>query len=182
MRIVLVGGSPRKGNSEWMIKQLAEYLSEKGCSTEVLLLRQLNILRCAGCLKCEDRKGRCVLKDDMNEILPRLVAAEALVMASPVYFNMISGLMKNFIDRNCPIWTQMKGKPLAGLVVAEEGTGQSVRNLQEYSKICQMRWIGAVSVLAKNPGQAAQDPALKLKLKRLAGKIVKAALPDPGLH
>jgi multimeric flavodoxin WrbA len=171
MKIVAIGGSPRKGNSEWMLSQLKQYLAEKGAEVEVILLRKMDIKNCTGCLKCEDRKGLCVLKDDMNELFPRLIAADVILMASPVYFEMISGPLKVFMDRTCPIWTKMKGKPLAGLLVAEEGIGQSVRNLRQYAGVCQMPWIGAVTVLAKNPGDAAGDPGLKMKLKRLAGRI-----------
>lgn len=177
MKILTIGGSPRKGNSEWMLKQIEKYLSEKGAQIDSLLLRKMDIRRCAGCLKCEDRQGLCRLQDDMNDLYPRLITADAIVMASPVYFEMISGLLKNFIDRTCPVWTQLKGKPLAGLLVAEEGIGQSARNLQQYARVCQMEWVGSVTTLAKIPGEAARNPGLDLKLKRMAGHII-----DTGRH
>src|SRR5512140_757258 len=110
MRILALGGSPRKGNSEWMLNQLAKYLSEKGAQVDVLLLRKTDIKRCVGCLKCEDRKGRCQLDDAMNNLYPTMIQADAIVMASPVYFEMISGPLKNFIDRTCPVWTKLENK------------------------------------------------------------------------
>jgi len=171
MKIIGIGGSPRKGNSEWMLEQLAFYLKERGAEMEILLLRRLDIKRCTGCLKCEDRSGKCTQSDSMNAIYPKLLEADAIVMASPVYFEMISGLLKNFIDRTCPIWTKLDGKSLAGLAVAEEGIGQAMRNIQQYGKVCGMKWTGGVGVLAKNPRDTAQDEALKKKLKRLAVKI-----------
>jgi multimeric flavodoxin WrbA len=173
MKILAIGGSPRKGNSEWMLTQLVEFLTERGADVDTLWLRKMEIKGCTGCLKCEDRKGRCQLNDAMNELYPRLIAADAIVMASPVYFEMISGLLKNFIDRTCPIWTNMKGKSLAGLLVAEEGIGQSVRNLRQYARVCKMEWAGAVTTLAKNRGEAEKQPLLKRRLKRLAGRIVE---------
>jgi multimeric flavodoxin WrbA len=175
MRILAVGGSPRRGNSEWMLNQLADYLRERGVQVDVLLLRKTNIKHCVGCLKCEDRMGRCRLDDAMNDLYPEMVQADAIVMASPVYFEMISGPLKNFIDRTCPIWTKLENKPLAGLLCAEEGIGQSGRNLQQYARLCKMRWIGGVTALAKNPGDAARDAGLKLKLKRLAGRILASS-------
>ena len=174
MKIIAIGGSPRKGNSEWMLTTTAGYLIAAGAEVDTLLLRKMDVKRCLGCLKCEDRSGRCQLKDDMNALYPSLVAADAFIMASPVYFEMITGLLKNFIDRTCPIWTRLKGKPLAGLLVAEEGIGQSVRNLRQYALVCQMQWIGAATTLAKNPRDIENDPALKLKLKRLASRIIAA--------
>ena len=172
MRIVAVGGSPRKGNSEWMLNQLALYLREKGAQVDVLLLRKMDIKQCVGCLKCEDRKGLCRLDDGMNNLYPTLLQADTIVMASPVYFEMISGRLKTFIDRTCPVWTQLEGKTLAGLLCTEEGLGQSGRNLQQYASVCRMRWLGAVTTLAKNPGDTEKDAALTLKLKRLAGRIM----------
>ena len=98
---------------------------------------------CDGCLSCEigggDRKGICKMKDDMQGILPKLVEADVLLMGTPVYFEMLSGLLKNIIDRTCPIWTKMKGKIIAGVAVAEEDIGSAVENLKTYCKVCKMK-------------------------------------------
>jgi multimeric flavodoxin WrbA len=174
MKVIGIGGSPRKGNSEWMLQQLAEELKQRGAEVEILLLRQLDIKRCTGCLKCEDRSGKCTQNDIMNTFYPRLLEADTIVMASPVYFEMISALLKNFIDRTCPVWTKLEGKSLAGLVVAEEGIGQTMRNIQQYGKVCGMQWAGGVSILAKTPHDAGKNASLKKKLHVLAGKIMSA--------
>lgn len=173
MKIVAVSGSPRKGNTEWMLEKILEYLHQNGADGELLLLRRMNVQRCTGCLKCEDRSGFCRLKDDMHDIYPKLVSADALILASPVYFEMMSGLLKNFIDRTCPIWTKMKGKPLAGLAVAEEGIGQTVQNFKTYASVCGMQWVGSITALAKAPGEVAQNSQLASRLKRLAVKLVQ---------
>jgi multimeric flavodoxin WrbA len=172
MQIVAIGGSPRKGNCEWMLNQLALHLVEKGAQVHVIWLRKTDVKHCTGCLKCEDRKGYCQIKDAMNEIYPALIRADAIIMASPVYFEMISGLLKNFIDRTCPVWTKIGGKPLVGLLVAEEGIGQAVSNLRRYAQVCGLRWLGAVTTLAKNPGDTATKAGLNTKLKRLAARLI----------
>lgn len=174
MKIIAFSGSPRKGNTEWMLEKFMEYLRQNGADGEMLLLRRMNIQRCTGCLKCEDRSGVCRLKDDMYDIYPKLVSADALILASPVYFEMISGLLKNFIDRTCPVWTKMKGKPLVGLAVAEEGIGQTVQNFKTYASVCGMQWVGSVTALAKTPGEVAHNPHLASRLKRLTTKLVQA--------
>ena len=84
---------------------------------------------------------------------------------------MLSGLLKNFLDRTCAVWPRLEGKRIAGLAVAEEGTGQTMRNLKGYASLCKMRWMGGISVLAKNPGDAARVPGLKKRLARLARKL-----------
>jgi len=176
MKIVGICGSPRKGNSEWMLTKLCEELSRGGAKVEVLLLRKMDVKMCRGCLSCEKgdkkRKGDCVIKDDMASVYPRLLTADAIVLATPGYMEMLSGLLKNFLDRTCAVWPRLEGKRLAGLAVAEEGIGQTIQNLKGYAKLCKIRWIGSVSVLAKNPTDASHIPGLEKRLKRLALEIL----------
>jgi len=179
MKIIGVCGSPRRGNTEWMLKKLLEAASAEGADVELLLLRKMNVRTCYGCLSCEkggvQRKGICKIKDDMTAVYPKLLAADAIVLATPVYFEMLSGLLKNFIDRTCPVWPGLTGKSFAGLAVAEEAIGQTMQNLRKYSSLCGMRWAGSVTVLAKTPGDAARHKGLEKRLRRLAKKVVMSA-------
>lgn len=181
MKIVGVCGSPRKGNTEWMLRKVLETASQEGAEVELLLLRKMDVRMCLGCLSCEEggaqRKGICKIKDDMTDVYPRLLEADAIVLATPGYFEMLSGLLKNFIDRTCPVWPRLKGKSIAGLAVAEEGIGQTVRNLKTYASLCNMRWIGSVTVLAKTPGEAKRHKGLEKRLNRLAKKLIFAHTP-----
>jgi multimeric flavodoxin WrbA len=175
VKIVGVCGSPRRGNTEWMLDQVMEECLRAGAEVETLFLRKLNIQLCHGCLACElggrERKGACIIKDGMNGIYPKLLAADAIVLATPVYFSLLSGLLKNFMDRTCAIWPRLEGKRLAGLAVAEEGIGQAIRNLKVYGDLCGMEWVGSVTALAKRPGEAARVKRLETRLKQLGRKI-----------
>ena len=175
MKIVGVSGSPRKGNTEWMLNTLMKEAADNGAEVELLLLRKMDVRMCRGCLTCEaggkERKGTCVIKDQMNEVYPKLMAADALVLATPGYFEMLSGLLKNFLDRTCPIWPHLEGKKAAGIAVAEEGLGQTVNNLKTYALLCKMQWIGSVSTLAKNPGEVSGNQPVEKRLKRLGRKL-----------
>lgn len=176
MKIIGVCGSPRRGNTEWMLNKLMQTAAQNGAETEILLLRKMNVRMCLGCLACEkgrlERKNSCKIKDDMAEVLPKLLAADVIVLATPVYFDMLSGLLKNFLDRTCPVWPMLEGKRIAGLAVAEEDIGQAVKNLKTYASICNMRWVGSGTTLAKTPNDAAGDKKLERRLKRLAQKLV----------
>jgi len=175
MKVIGICGAHRRGNSEWMLEQVMQEAGRKGAEVETLLLRRMNVQMCLGCLKCEEgdrqRPGICKIKDDMNSVYPKLLAADAVVLATPGYFEMLSGLLKNFLDRTCAIWPRLEGKRLAGLAVAEEGLGQTVSNLKCYARLCKMQWAGSVSALAKNPGDAARIKGLDLRLKRRAARI-----------
>ena len=176
MKVVGICGSPRRGNTEWMLRRLLEVVARRDADTELLLLRKKKVKSCNGCLTCEvggkARKGVCSIQDDMQEIYPKLLEADCLVFGTPVYFEMLSGLLKNFMDRTCPIWPRLEGKLFVGIAVAEEGVGKAVDNLRTYCSVCGMRWGGYVTALAKTPGQVSEDVKVKKKLQQLASKLI----------
>ena len=177
MKIIGICGSPRKGNTEWMLSKLLETASQNGAEVEMLLLRRMDVRMCRGCLACEEggreRKGICKIKDDMTAVYPKLLAADIIVLATPGYFDMLSGRLKNFLDRTCPIWPRLEGKRMAGLAVAEEGIGQAVQNLKTYAVLCKMRWLGSVTALAKTPGEVSRNRGVEQRLKRLGKKLAR---------
>jgi multimeric flavodoxin WrbA len=175
MKVVGICGSPRKGNTEWMLRKLLEGAAREGTDSELILLREKDIRTCDGCLSCEaggkQQKGKCRIQDDMQEIYPKLVEADGLALGTPVYFEMLSGLLKNFIDRTCPIWPSLELKPIVGIAVAEESIGKAVDNLRTYSSVCGMRWVGEVTALAKTPGQISKDIDIERRLEHLGRKL-----------
>lgn len=179
MHILGISGSPRKGNTEWMVARLLKLLAEDGHQTEIVLLRKLTIKNCNGCLACDvggkDRKGVCKIRDDMQDIYPKLLEADLIILGTPVYFDMLSGMLKNFMDRTCAIWPKLEGKKLAGIAVAEEGIGKAVDNLKTYANICSMEWAGQVTALAKLPRAVAGDPDVDKAVRKLANKFGRAS-------
>jgi multimeric flavodoxin WrbA len=179
MRILGICGSPRKGNTEWMLGAVLEAASGGGADCELLLLRQAELRPCRGCLACEKRdpagRGACRISDDMRDILPKLLAADALVLGTPAYMGLLSGLLKGFLDRTNPVWPALRGKRIAGLAVAEEGIGAALRNLRSYGDLLGLRWAGGVAALAKLPGDASRQPALRQRLERLGRRLALSA-------
>lgn len=177
MKIIGVCGSPRRGNTEWMLEKLGGALEKGGAEVEILLLRKMDVKMCRGCLACEkdgkERRGDCVIRDDMASVYPKLLAADAIILATPGYMGLLSGLLKNFLDRTCAVWPRLAGKRLAGIAAAEETTGQVISNLKYYAKLLRMSWAGSVFAFAKLPGDAAKKPGLEPRLKRLAVKILE---------
>ena len=159
-----------------MLNQVIREAARSGAEVETLLLRKMDIRMCRGCLACEEggiqRPGICKIKDDMNGVYPKLLTADVIVLATPAYFEMLSGLLKNFLDRTVAIWPRLEGKRIAGLAVAEEDVGQTIQNLKVYASLCRMQWMGSVTVLAKNPGDAAKNEGLERRLKRLSKKLL----------
>lgn len=113
MEISLLGicGSPIKGgNTEVFLKEAVEAAEEmNGVRTEIITLAEKNIKDCRHCNFCmrKQEEGKfCSQQDDMQEIYPRLLKADAFLFASPVYVGRLSGYLATFIDRMrffCPV-------------------------------------------------------------------------------
>ena len=175
MKLLSICGSPRRGNTEWMLTKLNRLAEAGGIQADLVLLRKLDVKPCNGCLACEKggdkRKGICKIRDDMAALLPRMLEADVVVFGTPVYFEMLSGQLKIFMDRTCPIWPHLRGKGCAGIAVAEEGIGQAVENLKTYASLCGMKWLGSATALAKTPREAESNTAVSKELEALVKKL-----------
>jgi len=122
MKVLLINGSPRKGNTEFVLQKIKDKLED----SELLLLREKNIGHCEGCLYCHE-KVECAVKDDMEEIRDKVLNSDVLVIGAPNYFDNVSGLLKDFIDRLHPFYKleSLKGKKVFFVFVGggeKEGT------------------------------------------------------------
>lgn len=86
-------------NTKKLCEQFKKGAEESQNSVELLELKQKKINFCLGCNTCQNNGGTCVYKDDAPEILEKMINADVIVLASPIYFYSISGQMKTLIDR-----------------------------------------------------------------------------------
>ena len=109
-----INGSHRKGkNTATLLKIVLEEVAGNGVDTELVELADLNIKLCKSCNKCL-RKAQCSISDDMGPLSEKLMAADGIVLGSPVYWSNVSTLMKNFMDRTR--WMHMTVNLLTGKV------------------------------------------------------------------
>ena len=111
-------GSPRKsGNTEVLLDVALAELKHLGAETEKVTLSAYDIKPCTECRYCVDKEC-CCIDDDMTKILiPKLLSAEIIVIASPVYFNNVSSYVKVFMDRTWCIRGKLRNKVGGGIVV-----------------------------------------------------------------
>lgn len=103
--ILIISTSLREGgNSETLAKSFADGAKAKGNNVEILLLRNKTINFCRGCLICQNTQ-KCVINDDANEILNKMLNADIIVFATPIYYYEMSGQMKTLLDRSNPLYT-----------------------------------------------------------------------------
>lgn len=118
--VLILSSSPRKGgNSDTLCDQFLKGAQEAGHSVEKIFLKEKNIQYCTGCGVC-NTTHQCVQKDDMAEILEKMVAADVIVMATPVYFYTMCAQMKTLIDRTVPLYTRMTNKEFYFIVTAAD--------------------------------------------------------------
>lgn len=119
--ILILSSSPRRGgNSDTLCNEFLRGAREAGASAEKIFLGDKTIRYCTGCSVCSLHGKPCPQKDDMSEILEKMLAADVIVMATPVYFYTMSAQMKTLIDRCCGLYTQMKNKEFYFIVTAAE--------------------------------------------------------------
>ena len=101
MNILVLNGSPRvSGNTAAMVEAFVGGASENGHNITVVSVCQKKIAGCLACEYCHTKgEGKCVQKDDMQEIYPVLEAAEMIVLASPIYYHSLTGQLQCAINR-----------------------------------------------------------------------------------
>ncbi len=100
MKITVITSSAHKhGTSAMMADEFVRGAKEAGHDIFRFDAAFKNIHPCIGCMKCQSGEGKCVFKDDMQELNPELAAADLIVLVSPIYYFDVNGQMKVTIDR-----------------------------------------------------------------------------------
>ena len=182
-RILGIMGSPRlNGNTHIMVSRILEGAKEAGAKTEMLLLKDLLIKECNGCLKCWKGK-ECRRKDDMNEIYPKIIESDVIIFGTPVYWFGPTALMKSFIDRfvyfNCPEnRKKIKGKSVITVIPFEDSNPKTAYGITRFFKECfdylELKLTGRIIA----PGLSKKGEVLKkkeylLKCRQLGREIGK---------
>lgn len=120
LKTVIVNGSPRKGNTLTAINAYVEGAG-KNQDIEIIHADRLNISGCKGCGVCQCTNG-CVAKDDTNATIDKIVAADMVIFATPVYWWGMTAQLKLVIDKCYCRGTLLKGKKIGVLVVGGAAT------------------------------------------------------------
>ncbi|MBP1589964.1 MAG: flavodoxin family protein [Kiritimatiellae bacterium] len=103
-RILILSASGRKGgNSDLLCDEFARGAVEAGHEVEKIRLAEKKIGYCTGCYACQ-KLHRCVQQDDANEIVQKMLDADTIVLATPVYFYSMNAQLKAMIDRTVSRW------------------------------------------------------------------------------
>lgn len=125
-KVVIISSTPRvNGNSHVLSEEFKKGAEEAGNEVTLISLRENKINFCIGCYFCQSN-GKCFQNDGMNEILEKILEADVLVFATPIYFYDVCGQLKAFIDRFLPKYEEIKNKDLYLIATAGENEKEAV--------------------------------------------------------
>ncbi|MGD0753059.1 MAG: flavodoxin family protein [Anaerolineales bacterium] len=164
-------GSPReRGNSATLADHLASGAVEAGAQVESIYLHSLDIRPCDAFDLCKEPGSGCVIEDDMQPLYPKLAAADAIVLASPIYWFTFSAQLKLCMDRwyafQSSQWQELQDKPF-GIILTygytdlyTSGGINAIHTFESMVRFLHGKLAGIVHASLDQAGEAEQQPAL----------------------
>jgi multimeric flavodoxin WrbA len=184
-KVLILLGSPRKkGNSAVLAEQIRKGVGSTGGVAETVFLHGMNIHPCQSCYVCQKPESKgCAIEDDMQGLYPRLIEADAWVIASPVYWFTMSGQTKIFLDR-CFALPAYKKAAFAGKRIAiamsyadsdpfTSGCVNALRTFQDIFRYVGANIVGMVYGSAMDAGEIRSNDDLMRRAEELGRNLVK---------
>jgi multimeric flavodoxin WrbA len=165
MKVVAFNGSPRKeGNTHLLINHAFGEMEKEGIETEEVTFAGRKIHGCIACYKCFQNKDKhCSVKEDaLNECLDKMMEADGIILASPVYFADVTAEMKALIDRSGMVSMANGGllkNKVGGSIVALRRTGgiHTIDSLNHFFLAMQMVITGRGIAIGRDIGEVEKD-------------------------
>lgn len=179
-RVLIIAASPRSpSNSSALALKAAEGVKAYGGVPEIVQIGSMKIAPCNACDACRSKEARCVIEDDMQLLYPKIMDADAIIFATPVYWFNVSAQMKLFIDRTYAMRIGDKygltGKDTGVILTYEDedvyksGGVNALRSFQDIFRYVDANQVG--SVYGKVDKLDELDDELLEKAYELGGKI-----------
>jgi multimeric flavodoxin WrbA len=172
MMVTAFSASPRKGaNSDILADAILRGAAEAGADTGKVKLHGLNIEPCRACDACQKSfASRCVIDDDMAEVLETLEQSDAIVLASPIYFFSVAAQMKVFLDRTYALggggrWDALAGRKCAVALTygdsdpAASGVRNAIGMFEDAASFLGLSLSSIVHASCDAPGEVSGNPA-----------------------
>jgi multimeric flavodoxin WrbA len=129
--VLIISSSPRiGGNSDTLCNEFARGCTEVGNSVDKISVSNKKIGYCTACYACKET-SKCILADDMEGILDKMVSADIIVLVTPVYFYTMCAQMKTVIDRTLPRYTEIANKDFYFIVTMADSDKQAMERTLE---------------------------------------------------
>ena len=139
-KVLIISSSPREGgNSDTLCDRFLLGAQEAGHTVEKVFLNKCKINYCTGCGACYDSHS-CKIKDDMESLLQKMINADVIVLATPIYFYTMAAQLKTFIDRCVSRYAEITNKEFYFIVTAadteEENLQTAIESLRGFTRDC----------------------------------------------
>lgn len=177
---MLIGSRRKKGNTAKFIKRIVDSLSENEFEVEYAFPQDYKLKPCTGCNTCFITT-QCVSKDELNLLHEKILNADVLIVASPVYLHYMTADLKLILDKS-PWWAhtmRLQGKPVVILSTCSSNGHNTV--IEPLSKIINMMGgnVIATSNAAQIPHQIDNEEWLSDVSNQIANRIGKYAYLPP---
>lgn len=132
--ILIISASARKdGNSDFLCNSFMEGANASGHNVKKIFINDKKINYCVGCGYCFKNEGKCSQNDEMIEFFDKMIDADIIVMATPIYFYTMNGQMKTFIDRLCPVYKKVTNKEFYFIMTSADTSNDAMnRAIEEF--------------------------------------------------
>jgi multimeric flavodoxin WrbA len=196
VKVLALSSSPRKdGNSRLLAESVLAGAVQGGHDAEIVDLSDVVSAPLRDCRVCRNSDGRCSIDDGYEEVLlGKVLGADALVLATPLYWYGISGQLKIFIDRifcyeaagypeSAEVKHRLVGKRVAAVVSSEETYPGSLvgvtAQFQEFARYLHHDFVGIVQGFGNSRGEVARDPSDPLgRAFALGARLFEARATD----
>jgi multimeric flavodoxin WrbA len=179
--VIGLAGSPRRnGNSTTLLRSVLKGAESKGARIETLYLNDLLYKGCQGCKTCSPG-GHCVVKDTLTPLFAALKLADIWILASPVYFDGLSGQMKTFFDRCRHFFykdgirgPQLLGKRRAVIILTYEANPSEYYLKVAKSQALYLKWMGDfgnIKIVSESKLSKADDASKRTDLLEMTEDI-----------
>ena len=180
--LVLLGSPRRKGNSATLAAEAIAGAKEAGAQVETFYLHGMDIHPCRACDGCKSATSAdCVVQDDMQLLYPQLRRADAILIASPIYWFTVSAQTKLVMDRwyalGGPQGYALSGKRFGVILTYEDsdpftsGAVNALRTFQDAFRFLDAEMVGAVYGRAAAPGEISTNRELMQRARELGARL-----------
>jgi multimeric flavodoxin WrbA len=180
--LVLLGSPRKKGNSATLADEIAKGAKQAGAVCETLYIHGMNIKPCQSCYACQKKNSKgCAIDDDMQAIYPKLIEADAWVIASPVYWFSMSAQTKLWMDRCFALLVYGKDPFKKKIAIAmsygdtdpfTSGCVNALRTFQDSFRYVGAKIVGMVYGSAMESGDIKKNTALLETAMEIGKKLV----------
>jgi multimeric flavodoxin WrbA len=186
-RILGIAGSPRRhGNSDRLLDEALAGARAAGAEVDLLVVSAAGISPCRGCNACS-AAGVCVVRDGMQDVYPRIDAADGFIVASAVYFATVPAVLKALYDRCQPYWAKrfVLGRPLErrrpGALLLAGGGGDpyghecAATTTRSVFAVLGIDYIAELAIQADSPSDAGGRPEELARARGIGEAVAKDA-------